>query len=283
MAVSSFIPTIWSAQVIQALKKRLVGENFVNHNYEGEILQGGGGSVKINRIGDVTLRSYDGSDITYEDMDTEATTLNIDNIKYCAVEMDDVDAVQVRDAGALMGAYTDRMAYNIAEHLDRTTFTEIAGAAVGTNVYGSDASPIVVSNGATAKAVVLKLKSMCDKAGVPKDGRRLAASSDFTGYLLGDPYINIAAPTTQDSLVAGYIGKLYGFEIFETENIPDTTGNKAQVIASHPMFTTEANQLQKFEALRSEKSFKDLVRALLVSGTKTIMPEGVMKAIVSFQ
>ena len=283
MSVASFVPNIWAAQVLTKLKKRLVGEAFVNHNYEGEILNGGGGSVKINRIGDVTLRDYDGSEITYEDMDTDATTLNIDHVKYCAVQIDDVDKVQVRDAGSLMGAYTDRMAYEIADELDSATFTEIAGAATGNNVYGSDASPIAVTNGATAKAVVLKLKALMDKAGVPKEGRRLAASSDFTGYLLSDPYINIAAPTTNDSLVEGYIGKLYGFEIFETENIPATTGNNVQVVASHPLFTTEANQLQNFEALRSEGSFKDLVRALVVSGVKATMPEGIVKAIVSFQ
>lgn len=283
MAVSSFIPTIWSAQVLQNLRKRLVGEAFVNHNYEGEILNGGGGSVKINRIGDVTLRDYTGAEITYEDMDTEATTLNINNIKYCAVELDDVDRVQVRDGGALMGAYTDRMAYTIAEFLDSATFAEIAGAVPAGKTYGSDASPIAITNGASAKAALLKLKSIMDKAGVPKDGRRVAASSDFTGYLLADPYINISAPTAQDSLVAGYIGKLYGFEIFETENIPDSTGNNSQIIASHPLFTTEANQLQNFEALRSEKSFKDLVRALVVSGVKTVMPEGTAKVIASFQ
>lgn len=283
MSVSSFIPTIWSAQVLQNLRKRLVGEAFVNHNYEGEILNGGGGSVKINRIGDVTLRDYTGAEITYEDMDTEATTLNINNIKYCAVEIDDVDRVQVRDGGALMGAYTDRMAYTIAEFLDSATFTEIAGAVPAGKTYGSDASPIAITNGASAKAALLKLKSIMDKAGVPKDGRRVAASSDFTGYLLSDPYINIAAPTSQDSLVAGYIGKLYGFEIFETENIPDSTGNNSQIIASHPLFTTEANQLQNFEALRSEKSFKDLVRALVVSGVKTVMPEGTAKLIANFQ
>lgn len=283
MAVSSFIPTIWSAQVLQNLRKRLVGEAFVNHNYEGEILNGGGGSVKINRIGDVTLRDYTGAEITYEDMDTEATTLNINNIKYCAVELDDVDRVQVRDGGALMGAYTDRMAYTIAEFLDGATFAEIAGAVPAGKTYGSDARPIAITDGASAKAALLKLKSIMDKAGVPKDGRRVAASSDFTGYLLSDPYINIAAPTSQDSLVAGYIGKLYGFEIFETENIPDSTGNNSQIIASHPLFTTEANQLQNFEALRSEKSFKDLVRALVVSGVKTVMPEGTAKVIASFQ
>lgn len=283
MAVTSFIPTIWSAQVLQNLKKRLVGEAFVNHNFEGEILQGGGGSVKINRIGDVTLRSYDGSDITYEDMDTEATTLNINNIKYCAVELDDVDKVQSRDGGALMAGYTDRMAYTIADFLDGATFAEIAGAVPEANTYGDDTTPIAVTDGASAKAVILKLKAIMDKAGVPKDGRRLAASSDFTGYLIADPYVNIAAPTAQDSLVAGYIGKLYGFEIYETENIPATTGENVQVIASHPLFTTEANQLQNFEALRSEKSFKDLIRALVVSGVKTVMPEGTAKAVVAFQ
>ena len=283
MSTSSFVPTIWSAMVLQALKKRLVGEFFVNHNYEGEILQGGGGSVKINRIGDVTLRDYDGSDITYEAMETEATTLNIDNIKYCAVEMDDVEKVQVRDSGALMGAYTDRMAYKIADFLDSTTFTEIAGAVPLNNTYGDDGTPIAVTDGASAKAVIIKLRNIMDKANVPKDGRRIVASSDFTGYLLADPYINLAAPTTNDSLVEGYIGKLYGFEIFESNNVPATDGGNAQVIASHAMFTTEANQLQSFEALRSESSFKDKVRALVVSGVKTIMPEGTAKCICSFQ
>lgn len=283
MSVASFIPTIWAAQVLTKLKKRLVGEAFVNHNYEGEILNGGGGSVKINRIGDVTLRDYDGSAITYDDMDTDATTLNIDHVKYCAVQMDDVDKVQVRDAGSLMAGYTDNMAYEIADYLDTCTFTEIAGAATGNNVYGSDASPIAVTDSASAKKVLIKLKNLMDKAGVPKEQRRLAASSTFTGYLISDPYINIAAPTTNDSLVEGYIGKLYGFEIFETENIPATTGNNTQIVASHPMFTTEANQLQNFEALRSETAFKDKVRALVVSGVKATMPEGIVKAIVSFQ
>ena len=33
----------------------------------------------------------------------------------------------------------------------------------------------------------------------------------------------------------------------------------------------------------SEKSFKDLVRALVVSGVKTVMPEGTAKVVVSFQ
>ena len=278
--VASFIPTIWYSQLLTALRPNLVGEAFVSHDVEGEVNYGG--SVKINTVGSVTLKDYDGSSITYGDMETTAATLNIDHCKYEARTLDDVDAVQSRDGGQLMAKYTENMAIAIAEDLDKETFKEIASAATGAQVYGDDTTPIAVTDGASAKAVILKLKAMCDKANVPKQGRRIAASSDFTGYLLGDPYINISPAKSDETLRAGFIGTLYGFEIFESNNIPETEGHNQQVLASHPMFTQEVNQIQKLEALRLQDSFKDAVRCLSVSGVKTVMPEGVMKAVVSF-
>lgn len=281
MAVTSFIPTIWYSKLLMALRPRLVGEAFVNHDVEGEVMYGG--SVKINRIGNVTLKAYDGSSITYEDMDTSAETLNIDNIKYAAVQLDDVDAVQVRDGGQLMAKYTEEMARQVAENLDQATFAEIAGAATSANTYGNDTTPIAITDGASAKKVLLKLKSLADRANVPVEGRRVACPPDFENALLADPYINIAPPTAEDTLKAGYVGKLYGMEIYSSNNIPQTDGNNDQVILSHPMFTSEVNQLQKLEALRLQDSFKDAIRCLSVSGVKTVMKEGVMKAVVNFQ
>lgn len=281
MAVTSFIPTIWYSKLLMALRPRLVGEAFVNHDVEGEVMYGG--SVKINRIGNVTLKAYDGSSITYEDMDTSAETLNIDNIKYAAVQLDDVDAVQARDGGQLMTKYTEEMARQVAENLDSATFTEIAGAATSANTYGDDTTPIAITDGASAKKVLLKLKSLADRANVPVEGRRVACPPDFENALLADPYINIAPPTAEDTLKAGYVGKLYGMEIYSSNNIPQTEGSNDQVVLSHPMFTSEVNQLQKLEALRLQDSFKDAIRCLSVSGVKTVMKEGVMKAVVNFQ
>ena len=264
-----------------ALRPRLVGEAFVNHDVEGEVMYGG--SVKINRIGNVTLKAYDGSSITYEDMDTSAETLNIDNIKYAAVQLDDVDAVQARDGGQLMTKYTEEMARQVAENLDQATFADIAGAATSANTSGDDTTPIAITDGASAKKVLLKLKSLADRANVPVEGRRVACPPDFENALLADPYINIAPPTAEDTLKAGYVGKLYGMEIYSSNNIPQTVGNNDQVILSHPMFTSEVNQLQKLEALRLQDSFKDAIRCLSVSGVKTVMKEGVMRAVVNFQ
>lgn len=281
MAVTSFIPTIWYSKLLIALRPRLVGEAFVNHDVEGEVMYGG--SVKINRIGNVTLKAYNGSSITYDDMDTSAETLNIDNIKYAAVQLDDVDAVQARDGGQLMAKYTEEMARQVAENLDQATFAEIAGAATSANTYGDDTTPIAITDGASAKKVLLKLKSLADRANVPVEGRRVACPPDFENALLADPYINIAPPTAEDTLKAGYVGKLYGMEIYSSNNIPQTNGNNDQVVLSHPMFTSEVNQLQKLEALRLQDSFKDAIRCLSVSGVKTVMKEGVMKAVVNFQ
>lgn len=281
MSVSNFIPTIWYSKLLAALRPMLVGENFVSHDVEGEVMYGG--SVKINTIGSVELKDYDGSPITYSDMETSAQTLNINHRKYEARKLDDVDAAQSRNGGQLMNKYMEAIAIAFAEDLDTETFKEIAGAATGNNVYGSDANPIAITDGTSAKAALLKLKGMCDKANVPKQGRKIAASSDFTSYLIGDPYINISPAKSDETLKAGYIGSLYGFEIFESNNIPETEGGNQQVLASHAMFTQEVNQLHEIEAVRLENSFGDGIKALSVSGVKTVMPEGVMKAIVNFQ
>lgn len=280
MSVATFIPTIWYSKLLTSLKPRLVGEAFVSHDVEGEVMYGG--SVKINKVADVTLRTYTGSTITYDDATTTDLTLNINLKNYAAIKIDDVDKVQARDGGQLMAKYIDNMSYQIAKALDIATFTEIAGAATTANTLGDDTTPEVVTTSAQAKSLLLNLKTLADEANVPDDVRRLACPPAFENLLLSDPYINIAPPTANDSLRAGYIGKLYGIELYKTNNIPKTEGSNSQIILSHPLFTTEVNQIQQLEALRDTNSFKDLVRCLSVSGRKTIMPEGVIKAVVSF-
>lgn len=281
MSISTFIPTIWYSKLIAGLKPRLVGEAFVNHDVEGEVMYGG--SVKINRIGDVTLRDYTGGTITYDDASTTDATLNINRKKVAAIKLDDVDKVQARDGGQLMSKYVEQMTAEIAKDLDVATFTEISGAATSANTLGDDTTPVVVTTSTAAKKLLLDLKTLADEANVPDEARRLACPPAFENLLLADPYINIAAPTAADSLKAGYIGKLYGIELYKTNNIPKTTGDNSVILLSHPVFTTEINQIQELEALRDTTSFKDLVRCLSVSGRKTIMPEGVIKAVVSFQ
>ncbi|MDY6346055.1 MAG: hypothetical protein SPL36_04725 [Succiniclasticum sp.] len=69
MAISTFIPTLWSARLLAHLDKSLVLGNLVNRDYEGEI-KNFGDRVKINQIADVTVKDYiKGTDITYDAAD----------------------------------------------------------------------------------------------------------------------------------------------------------------------------------------------------------------------
>ena len=58
MAISNFIPQIWSARLQEKLQHALVFGALCNRNYEGEIRQWGD-TVHINTINDITVKPYD--------------------------------------------------------------------------------------------------------------------------------------------------------------------------------------------------------------------------------
>lgn len=57
MAITSFIPAIWSARLLAHLDNAHVATRFVNRDYEGEI-KNAGDTVKINQVGAVTIKDY---------------------------------------------------------------------------------------------------------------------------------------------------------------------------------------------------------------------------------
>ena len=55
MAVTSFIPEVWNARLLNALRADLVYTNLFNRNYEGDIRQAGD-TVHINTITDISIK-----------------------------------------------------------------------------------------------------------------------------------------------------------------------------------------------------------------------------------
>ena len=97
MAITSFIPQVWSARLQQNLQKSLVFGNLCNRNYEGDIAQWGD-TVHINTLNDVTVRAYDPS-VSIEEPEQLSgadTVLTIDHGAYYNFFLNDVDAVQAR-------------------------------------------------------------------------------------------------------------------------------------------------------------------------------------------
>ena len=118
MSVTNFIPTIWSARLLRHLDKKHVYANLLNRDYEGEI-KNFGDTVKINQIGDVTIKNYQKStDIEApEELSGEQLMLTIDQAKYFNFGIDDVDAAQVNPK--LMDKAMMRAAYGMNDVTDR--------------------------------------------------------------------------------------------------------------------------------------------------------------------
>ena len=57
MAITNFIPTVWSQTLAKSLEKEYIAVKNCNRDFEGSI-KGVGDKVKINSIGAVTLFDY---------------------------------------------------------------------------------------------------------------------------------------------------------------------------------------------------------------------------------
>ena len=134
MAVTNFIPSIWSARLNEGFKKALVYGNCVNTDYEGEI-KGAGSTVKINSVGAVTIDNYDKSKGINkpQELDSSQSTLTIDQAKYFNFQVDDIDKAQANvdllDAGIKEASYG---LANVADQYIANFYTEVkSGNTIG--------------------------------------------------------------------------------------------------------------------------------------------------------
>lgn len=272
MAVTSFIPELWEARLLAHLDKAHVATAFVNRNYEGQIKQKGD-TVHVNTLGDITVRDYvPGTDITVEALATTDQTLVIDQDKYWAFKVEDLEKVQTE--GPLVDEAMARSAYSIADVVDAKIFDTIAKAAPAANTIGTTAAKIALT-AANVYENIIQLKTALDKKNVAKVGRKLAISPEVEALLLlDDRFVKAGVQESEVRLENGFVGRVGGFDVYVSNNLPNNT-----VIATVDTATSFAEQLVSTEALRSETAFADIVRGHDVYGVKTFQADAVAKLI----
>ena len=281
MAIKNFIPAIWEARLLEHLDKTLVYGNLVNRDYEGDIQQQGD-TVKINQIGDITINDYDKSTgIKVEDLDSTQTTLTIDQRKYFAFTVDDLDAVQANVL--LVDNAMQRASYGLRDAVDRYIAGLYAGAGV-VDGLGTDETPIAITSATKAYEALVDTKTALDEANVPSDGRFVVVPPTFYGYLLKDNrFVAAGTQKTDQVLQTGYIGDAAGFHIYQSNNVLNTDGAKYKVFAGTSAAVTFAQQLLRTEANRSETKFADIVRGQLVFGAKVVQPKALACLTANFK
>lgn len=285
-SINNFIPQIWSARILEALRKALVYAQplVVNRDYEGDI-QNAGDTVKINSIADPTIFDYTkNTDMPApETLSDSQRTLQITEAKAFNFAVDDVDRVQ--QLPKVMDFALSRAAYKLADVADQYVGTSMYQAAT-LNTIGTDLHPIVQptptagTNGAYEQLVQLSV--LLDQQNVPTDGRWVVVPPWFHGVLITDQrFVSYAAV---DVLYNRQVGEAAGFAVLISNNVPtvaapaggdapNTSRNK--VLAGHNMAFSYAEQINSVEAYRPEKRFGDAVKGLHLYGGTVVRPEAI--------
>ncbi len=275
MGLDSFIPTLWSAQILQNLHKSMVfGQpGVINRNYEGQINQQGD-TVKINAIGAVTVGSYTkNTDMSAaQTLDGTNTTLTIDQSKYFNFQVDDIDKVQQQPK--VMAEAMREAGYALADTLDQylaALWTQIASA----NYIGTNAAPKTdVGTALYAYNYLIDLGVLLSNNNVPQEGRWCVVPPWFEAVMIKDSSrFGLATPQGEDRLQNGLIGRAGGFNILRSNNVAKTSATSSfKIIAGHSMAWTLAEQINSVEAYRPQLRFADAVKGLHLYGAKVVRP-----------
>lgn len=271
MAVTGFIPKLWSARLLNALDKSHVFANVVNRDYEGEIKKMGD-TVHINTIGAVTIGTYTQNTDFSSGPETLATTdqtLTIDQAKYFNFQVDDIDAAQA--AGDIMDKAMTRAAYGLADASDKYIAGILAGAADASNLVSSSAVALTSSN---VYENVVKMRTILDKANVPTAGRWLVIPPEmYALILLDDRFVKTGGEMAEGILRTGLVAQAAGFDIYLSNNcVSASVSDKVTytITGGVDSAATYAEQIVSTEAYRPEKRFADAVKGLHVYGAKVV-------------
>lgn len=263
MAITNFIPQVWSARLLENLQRALVFGNLCNRNYEGDIAQWGD-TVHINILHDITVKPYDPS-VTIDDPEQLSggdNTLTIDHGAYYNFFINDVDAVQAR--ADLMDAAMSNAAY----HLACDTEDYIIGVIrEGAGKKTSGAIPAESAGG--LYSLILTLKTQMDTASVPRTNRKLIIPPALEAQLLLDSRFVTGSAVADHRLAEGAVARAAGFDIYISTDLEN------EIIAMTPDSVTFANQITRVDAYRPEKGFCDGVKGLCLSGCKVLIPDAV--------
>ncbi|SDR76600.1 P22 phage major capsid protein family protein [Corynebacterium timonense] len=282
MSVKTFIPEIWNAAIQEPYEKNLIfGQPSIASNAWMGQITGIGDTVHINYLSAPTVRDYTkGTPIEVEELSTTSTKLNIDQGKYFAFRVHDVDKVQA--SGDLQGPATRSAGIELRDNADTYLSGLLKDGVLAANKLGTveviDDDPAKAGAEHSAFKVLVKLSEKLNRQSVPTTGRYVVVGPGTYSALLMDPrFTRVDASGDAEGLRNGIVGRAVGFDVLVSNNVPVVSGREV-AIAGVPDAFAFASQLVETEALRDPSHFGDIVRGLNVYGAAVTRPEGIATA-----
>lgn len=255
MAVTHFIQSIWSKNIQDDLEIATKLVQNCTREYEGDCKQAS--SVKILGVGDPTIGTYDKTNpIVIEEMSDRSQMLNIDQAKYFAFYVDDVD--QAQSVPGLAKKYQQKAVHKLAVERDSYVAGLIKDA---TNVTTASTATQEGIKEAIDDAIVELRERNFDEDGVIEISPRVY--NKFKNELI------TLSTDNPDYIKRGIVGMYDNFEVCMSNNMAND-GSHVYCDVRGRQAIAFAGQINEVEALRAPDRFKDIVRGLDTFGAKVI-------------
>lgn len=254
MAVTNFIQSIWSKKLQDDLELKCKLVDNCLRDYEGDCKYAR--TVKILGVGEPTIGDYTGADIEIEEMSDRGQELTIDQQKYFAFYVDDVN--QAQSVPGLKEKYQEKAVHGLAVARDTYVATLIKGA---TNASTATALTQEAVKEAVDAAIVALRERNFDEEGVIEITP--AVYNVFKNCLI------TLSTNNPEYIKKGIVGVYDDFNVIMSNNMAkDAT--YAYCCVRGKKAVAFAGQINEVEALRAEKKFKDIIRGLDTFGAKVI-------------
>lgn len=292
---ATFIPEIWSDEVIAAYQKNLVMANLVTRmNFVGK--KGDAIHIPAPARGAASAKAAS-TQVTLIAATESEVVVNIDKHYEYSRLIEDI--VEKQALASLRKFYTGDAGYALAKQVDSDLLALGRGFNAGgaTTAYntafsGADGTTAYVAGsntglGAITDAAIRRSMQRLDDADFPQDGRSFVVPPVCRNTLLG-----IARFTEQafvgeqggsNSIRTGKIGDIYGVSVFVTSNAESTSGSTAAKAAL--LFHKDALVLVEQMKVRAQTQYKqeylgDLFTADTIYGVKELRDAGGVALIV---
>ena len=268
MAITNFVPQIWSAGVNTAFQSAQIVIPTTNQAYIGDARKGN--TVKIIGATTPTITDYKAANrtISAEALTDSSVSLLIDQEKAFSFLVDDVDAAQA--AGAFE-AWTMAAGGALAEDAEAYVIAKLVSEA---GVNANSGTAVTVDTYAKAMTALRGIRTAMTKNKVPAAGRFVAVNPAFADLLVSGLGLE-ASGLGENELRNGVVAKVYGLTVLETPLFAEAT--KPYAVGYHSSSIAFVSQIEDTESLRATTSFADIVRGLHVYGAKVVRSTGVVK------
>jgi N4-gp56 family major capsid protein len=259
---ATFIPEIWSDEIIAAYKKSLVAANlFKKMSFTGK--KGDTIHIPSPTRGVASLKAAETQVTLQAATETEVNVLVDKHYEYSRL-IEDITEVQA--LSSLRRFYTEDAGYALSKQVDTSliqlgrTFNGGSGVTYGGAYIGGDGTTAYTSGSSNASALtdaaIRRTIQRLDDNDVPMDGRFFLIPPSARNTLMGlDRYTEqafVGEVGNGNTIRNGEIGNLYGIPVFVSSNCDTATGGARIALLGHK----DAAVLVEQQGVRSQTQYK---------------------------